>query len=61
MAASLLLPLLGYTIKQHYASLWQFYGGGADISMADMDEANVSSGPLHLALIVWCLAGLLGS
>jgi hypothetical protein len=51
MASSLLLPLLGYCIRQHYSSLWQFYGGGADLSMADMDEGHVSAP----ALLLLCL------
>uniref|UniRef100_A0A383WE17 Selenoprotein O n=1 Tax=Tetradesmus obliquus TaxID=3088 RepID=A0A383WE17_TETOB len=41
MARTLLLPLLGYTIKQHFPGLWAFYGGGQDLTMAGMDEANV--------------------
>jgi hypothetical protein len=60
MAASLLLLLLGYTLKQHYSSLWQFYGGGADISMADMDDGNVSLDAI-IYRIVCLLSGNIGS
>jgi hypothetical protein len=56
LAGPLLLPLLGYTIKHHYSGLWQFYGGGQDLSMADMDEGHVRR--MVLGFVVSCVLSI---
>lgn len=41
LAGTLLLPLLGHVIRAQTPALWSFYGGGDDISMAGVSDANV--------------------
>ncbi len=41
LAGTLLLPLLGHVIRAQAPALWSFYGGGDDVSMAGVSDANV--------------------
>jgi hypothetical protein len=55
-AGPLLTPLLGYVLQHHYPELWRgFAGGGDDIRMAYMSDAQVRA---VLCCAVLCCAVL---